>query len=278
MNLINNLDALTQTHFDSGSLGGLAAVVHRLAEAGQHPLTVLQADRPVRTLALVVQDVGAPAAKGPAATPAAGVAATPASSAPAELHVNLSGLGGGLRQPGLRAAGTAAESGADLVVAASGYAVFHAPAGSAGFAVLLHAPGAPDKPPVFDSRQLGDGDAFATTIFRPGRYSLTNSAGNAAGQIRVSYPVIGDTPYQPPDAFHVQLDANGFHPNDIQLMPAQGIVVHVNNTPARITIDLLQPDDGPALGRPPTTGPQAPGGNRPGYRWVKPQPPAKPPA
>ena len=35
MNLIKNLETLTQTNYDSGSLGGLAAVVHRVTEEGQ---------------------------------------------------------------------------------------------------------------------------------------------------------------------------------------------------------------------------------------------------
>ena len=133
---------------------------------------------------------------------------------------------------------------------------------------------------MFDSRQLGNGDIFATTMFRPGRYTVTNKVNNAQAQLRVSYPVISNTPYSPPEAFEVQLDQNGFQPNDIQLKPAQGIVFHISNTQARIAIDLVEPDDGPppaqAHVQPQAIPPPAPGRILPDFRWVKPEPPETP--
>ncbi len=255
MNLISKLGVLTQTNYDSGSLGGLASVVHPVTEAGQHPLTILQAEKAVQTLVLTVQSI--PKDTGAVAAAAGAVKDAAAANVPAALQIDLS-------------------------VAASGYTMFHAPAGTSGFAAQLHAPGAADKPPVFDSRQLGNGDVFATTMFRPGRYTVTNKVNNAQAQLRVSYPVISSTPYSPPDAFEVQLDQNGFQPNDIQLKPAQGIVFHISNTQARITIDLVEPDDGPppaqAQVQPQAIPPPAPGRILPDFRWVKPGPPEKPKA
>jgi hypothetical protein len=157
----------------------------------------------------------------------------------------------------------------DLVVTVSGYAVFHAPPGVSGLAVQLQSPGGENQPPVFDNRQLKDGDIFAVTVFRPGRYSLTNTIGGAKGDLRVSYPVVGDTPYVPPDPLPVQVTAQGFQPGSLQLQPAQGIVFTINNTAARIQIDLVAPDDGPAK----PGGPAKPVTRGPSRNWQKPGPP-----
>lgn len=268
MNLISKLGPLTQTNFDSGSLGGLASVAHPVTEAGQHPLTILQADKAVQSLMLTVQSVAKDSSA--AATAASTVKDAAAANIPAALQIDLSAI--------VNAAGQLSSKLSELVVAASGYTLFHAPAGTSGFAAQLHAPGAADKPPVFDSRQLGNGDVFATAVFRPGRYSVTNKINNAQAQLRVSYPVISSTPYSPPDAFEVQLGQNGFQPNDIELKPAQGVVFHINNTQARIVIDLVEPDDEPAQkqAQPSLTAPPAAGRVLPGFTWVKPTPPEKP--
>ena len=52
MNNSINLQIFTQTHFDSGSLGGLGAVVHRFDLPGEHHITILQADKAIQTLRL----------------------------------------------------------------------------------------------------------------------------------------------------------------------------------------------------------------------------------
>ncbi len=248
MNILSNLQALTQTSFDSGSLGGLGTVVHRVDQAGDHQVKVLQADRLMRSFSLHV--VGGP-----------GQLLANRATAPGQVNIDLSRAVGSLRQ-------LSPEEPENLVVAAAGYAVFHAPPGVTGFAVQLQAPGSGDKPPTFDSRQLRNGDLFAVTLFRPGRYSLTNAAGGAKGEVRVSYPVIGDTPYVPPDPAQVQVTAKGFQPGTIQLQPAQGLIFQISNTAARIQIELVEPDDGPAK---PPAGQE--GGRGPQYRWEKPVPP-----
>ncbi len=98
---------------------------------------------------------------------------------------------------------------------------------------------------AFDSRRLAPGDIFALTMVRPGEYRLVNELGEHEGRIVVSYPVIGDKPYRPPAPYRVQCDHGGFHPQTINLSPAQGIAFQVQ-TPARIKIELIRPDDGPA--------------------------------
>lgn len=255
MNIRFNLQALTQTSFDSGSLGGLGTVVHRIDQPGDHQVKVLQADRQIRIFSLRV--VGAP---GKPADSRAAPVATPAAT-PGQVHIDLSRALGSFGQ-------LSPEEPGDLAVASAGYAVFHAPPGVSGFAAQLHAPGAGDKPPVFDSRKLQNGDLYAVSLFRPGRYSLSNTLGEAKGEVRVSYPVISDVPYTPPDPMQVQVTPKGFQPGSIQLQPAQGLVFNIGNTTARIQIELVEPDDGPskpAGGKPARRGPQ--------HRWEKPLPP-----
>ncbi|MHB8625275.1 MAG: hypothetical protein ACYDBJ_25460 [Aggregatilineales bacterium] len=251
MNNPINLQIFTQTSFDSGSLGGLGAVIHRFDQPGEHRITVLQAEKVIQTLGLKVTDI---ARQLPAnAQPTSGAA--PASSSPTAVHVDLSG---------------ALSPIADLTP--QSYALFHAPQGIGGFAVQIHASGVDNQPPIFDSRKLQSNDIFTVTLLRPGRYSLTNAGKLAKGEIRVSYPVIGATAYRPPDPVTVQVTAQGFHPHAIQLQPAQGLIFHIRDVAARIQIDLVEPDDGPggAAG--------SPGGRpKPLYRWEKPVPPSSKP-
>jgi hypothetical protein len=190
---------------------------------------------------------------------------TPSAAGPVEVHVDL---GRALAAPG-RVAALLPE---DLAVVEQGYAVFHAPPGSSGLAVQLNAPQAGAGAPSFDSRKLQNGDIFAVTLLRPGRYSLTNSLGSTAGaavqgEIRVAYPVIGDQPYRPPEPLQVQVGAGGFQPNSIQLQPVQGLIFHIGDVAARIQIELVEPDDGPPAGGAP------PRGRGPLFRWERPTPP-----
>ncbi len=251
MNNPINLQIFTQTSFDSGSLGGLGAVIHRFDHPGDHRITVLQAEKTIQTLGLKITGI---ARQPPAnAQPISG--AVPASPAPTAVHVDLSG---------------ALSSIADL--APQSYALFHAPQGIGGFAVQIHAASADNQPPVFDSRKLQSDDLYTVTLLRPGRYSLINAGTSAKGEIRVSYPVIGATAYRPPDPLNVQVSAKGFEPNAIELKPAQGLIFHIQGVAARIQIDLVEPDDGPHKAH------RSPGGRpKPLYRWEKPVPPESKP-
>jgi hypothetical protein len=262
MNSVTDLPVFTQTSFDSGALSGLGAVVHRLTQSGEHRVTVLQGEKAIQTFPLRVMAMPAQPPAGPHPLPTAG---------PVEVHVDL---GRALAAPGQ----VAPLLPGDLAVIEQGYAVFHAPPGSGGLAVQLNAPQAETGAPIFDSRKLQNGDIFAVTLLRPGRYSLTNtlrgtgtgpaSGGTGAqGEIRVSYPVISDQPYRPPDPLQVQVNEGGFQPNSIQLQPVQGLIFHVGNVAARIQIELVEPDDGPPAGG---SGPKARG---PLFRWERPAPP-----
>jgi hypothetical protein len=279
-----DLQVLTQTHFDSGALSGLGAVAHPLAEAGDHRMTVLADDHPVQTLSLrVLAAAEAPATPltgAPLPPPGVSIPPVPpmrlrpplpgvpvASAGPTAIHVDLGSLTGRLGQM------APSEPTSDLEVGSNGYAVFHAPPGTTGLAVQLHRPGATDDSPAFDSRTLSTGDVFATPLLRPGHYTVTNAATGAKADIHVSYPVIGDTPYRPPDPFDVHVTAGGFEPATVQLMPAQGVIFRIDGVDARIQIDLAEPDDGPAAATSAAgTGAEA-APRAPLYRWQKSVPP-----
>jgi hypothetical protein len=256
MNSLTNLQFLTQTSFDSGSLSGTGAVVHRIDQPGDHQMTVLQADKAIQTASLRVAGI----------QPRAAAQAAPSLSAPTEVHVDLSHA---LGSPGV----LSPEPPANLVVAAQGYAMFHASTAGGGLAVQLHLSGAQNQPPIFDSRQLHNSDIFTVTLLRPGRYSLSNAGTAAKGTIQVSYPVISDTPYSPPAPLEVQVTEKGFQPASIQLQPAQGLIFHIGNVTARILINLVEPDDGPKGAD------STPGARRgPLHQWQKPAPPETKPS
>jgi hypothetical protein len=153
------------------------------------------------------------------------------------------------------------EGGEHLVLNAKGHAVFQAPEGAEGYAVVAEAAG-PGGPAPFDSRQLGGDDLFAVTLIRPGTYTMTNLLTGAEGRITVAYPTVGDRPYQPPDPVSVECTKQGFAPDTIDLQPAQGIIFRFG-TPSRIKIDLVEPLDRPA-------GPAEERGRRRVAHWRRP--------
>jgi hypothetical protein len=225
MDTISNLQIFNQTNFDSGSLSGLGAVVHQITTPGNHRVTMFQGDKVFQSVPLLVRPQAA-----------VGVAAA---ALPTGLHVNL---GDFVAKTGQLGTPTSLPN---LEIPAQGYMLFQAPTGTMGFAVQLASADTPNQPPSFDSRQLRQTDLFTTTLLRPGRYSLTNTLTNATGEIRVEYPVIGNTPYTPPDPMDIQVTDQGFQPNSVQLKPAQGLIFHIGNVNARIQITLTEPDDGP---------------------------------
>jgi hypothetical protein len=198
-----------QTSFDSAELGGPSVVVHKFAHEGPFQATVLRNGVSVGTVAV---DIGVRPPAGPA-------------ERREPPHVDLRQLA--------RAAPPV------TIEVAQGYALFHAPGGERGYAVTVQQGGGE----TFDSRELGPGDVFSALVLRPGTYALKNTVNGTEGTITVDYPVVGPTPYQPPEALSVEAGDAGFAPAAIALRPAQGLAFHVS-TRARITIHLVAPDDG----------------------------------
>ncbi len=73
---------------------------------------------------------------------------------------------------------------------------------------------------------------------------MTNARSKARASLTVAYPPKAFSGYRPPEALRVEVTERGFHPEKIELMPAQGLIFDCH-APARIVITLERPDDGP---------------------------------
>ena len=216
---------MMQSKVDSGALSGPSVVAHRFDQAGDYVVRVLKRARPSHAVRLTV---GKRARKDAAGT-----------------HLNVT-----------RAASAEKALAKGIRASHKEYVLFKAPS-DAPHAVVVHATGAAEagdlKPDIpaetaeFDSRRLGPGDVFSTILFRPGAYVLKNKLSKAAGTIAVSYPVITPrVPYKVPGPVRIKCGRDGFRPATIKMKPAQGLVITMVDTEARITIVLESPDEGPA--------------------------------
>jgi hypothetical protein len=137
-----------------------------------------------------------------------------------------------------------------LLVHPKGYAVFHVSGGSGGYWVNVRRADEDPDLRAYDSRELQPGDIFSAVLLRPGRYSLRNELSAARADVTVPYPVVGKTAYTPPAPVSVEA-GEAIEPRELRLHPAQGLNVHVL-APARLRIELEEPDDGPR--KPPRPG------------------------
>lgn len=214
-----NQQWLNQTSFDSGAPSGGATVIHRFDTPGEYRVRFVDGEE---TLAQTIVAVAAHAAD--------------TGAGPGHVTLDLKKYA---RPASL---GSTPPDRQRLVVRPQGYVSFTDSGQTKPFAVVAEA--ASGDGPRFDSRRLGPGDIFALTLLRPGTYSLVNELAHAKGEITVEYPVVGKTPYRPPDPLAIDCTEHGFHPERIALKPAQGLIVHVKAA-ARIKIELTRPDDGP---------------------------------
>lgn len=236
-----NRSFLEQFNFDSGFPGGLAMVVHRFEEPGEYEVSLVRDDRVTDRVPLMVvgetseeesyPDKGRPRPKPDIEPP------------PNQVTIELGQARRALLEPPL------GELEQPYIVRAGGYTAFTATRRQDTAAIVVRERNAGGKRQAFDSRRLTEGDIFAVTLVRPGAYSLKNELSGAEGRIQVAYPVVGKERYRPPAPVSVECTAKGFSPTAIDLKPAQGIVFQIQ-TPARIHIDLVEPDDGPEEPRP----------------------------
>lgn len=217
-----------QIGLDSGALTMLGTVVHSFSEAGEYRGTVQRGDGPESTFYVSV-DSASPIAQ----------ATIDLARADADGTEHPAGCECGCLEP------------RRFVVHPRGYAVFQVSGGSGGYWVNVRRADEDPDVAAYDSRQLHEGDIFAGVLMRPGRYSLRNELSDApAADITVPYPTVGKTAYQPPAPIDVQC-GKAIKPRRLRLHPLQGLNVHILE-PARVRIELVQPDDGPA-NRPPQT-------------------------
>jgi len=136
-----------------------------------------------------------------------------------------------------------AGAGGELKVASEGYAVFKVPAGAAGgYAVELYKSaesGRGEK--VFDSRSLSRSDLLAVVLLRPGAYSVTNASNGTKAELKVAYP---EMPLGLLEPVKVACAGGAISPAVIKVQPAQGLVFSFE-TPSRVKIELVAPDDRP---------------------------------
>ena len=237
-----NRQILEQTSWDSGSVSGLAVVVHKFEEPGEYDVAILEGDTAVeRSQLRVTEEVSAGGAPPP----------------PIEVDLKELRVRGAARSRGPER--SAGEPGARMVTGAGGYASFRDSSGK-GSAVVAEMKGRGRERRRFDSRRLGAEDHFAVAMIRPGRYSVTNVHNQTRGEITVAYPTISDKPYRPPEPVHVNCARNKLEPDRINLQPGQGIVFRFS-TPSRVRIDLVEPHEGP----------QEVARQRRIVRWQKPQ-------
>jgi hypothetical protein len=217
----------TQIGLDSGMLTMLGTVIHGFSEPGEYRCTVRSEDQAQATFYVSVDR----------------------NCAVAGVEIDLAKLANPAADSD---ACCADQDGSRFVVHPKGYAVFHVSGGPGGYAVSARK--ADEDPDVraYDTRELQDGDIFSGILLRPGTYSVRNTLSDAQAQVTVAYPTTGDAPYQPPPPQEADVRAE-IEPRRIELQPMQGLNFHVH-APARIVIELTEPDDGPGSRPGPATG------------------------
>lgn len=218
-----NQDWLNVTSFDSGAPSGGATVVHRFDAPGEYRVRVVHGDETLAQTVIAVSG-GQPAETG---------------AGPGHVSLDMKHV---LTPANLSGTPTDRER-APLVVRTQGYVSFTDSGRTKPFAIVAEAPAGGG--PGFDSRRLGPGDVFAVTLLRPGKYRMTNELSRATGEITIAYPVVGTTPYRPPEPQAIECTDRGFQPSSVALKPAQGAIFRIQ-TAARIKVELTEPDDGPS--------------------------------
>lgn len=253
-----NRHALTDTTHASDGLGVLGTIVHPVAGAGRLLGTVYREGRRLGAFEVIADD----------------------DSELPQLNLDLFGFGpgrsplpggGGTGGPGGDAGGGCCDDegkpeespevdGPRFRVKPEGYLVFHVSWGRAGYHVTLAEPAEEGPKTVFDSRRLAEGDLFALTLLRPGRYEVRTrkgrgsekggegsgaAAGEPSGQIRVAYPTPGRTSRRPEGPARISVEDGALEPAKVEVDPAQGLVFECRQKECAIAVELVEPDDGP---------------------------------
>ena len=200
-----------QTGLDSGALTMLGVVVHQLEEPGEYRGSVSGGDGPQAEFF---------------------VTADP-DSAVAQATIDLATVG--------RERGEKCEQ--RVTVHPKGYVVLRVSGGTGGHRVHLRRNDEDRERRAYDTAELQPGDTFSGVVLRPGRYSMANVLSGARGELTVRYPEVGKEAFRPPAPVEAEV-GESISPERIELWPTQGINFHVV-APARVRIELLEPDDGP---------------------------------
>lgn len=240
-----NRNFLEQTGFDSGIPVGLGMVIHQFREPGEYEVAFERDEQVLERVPLVV--AAEPAGEAQASYPPPPRSAPEVEQPPQQVTIEVGQARRAVLAPPL------GELEQPYLVRADGYVAFTARDKADSAAIVVRRRDVDGKDKSFDSRRLDSGDIFAVTLVRPGAYSLRNVLAGAEGRIRVAYPQVGKERYHPPPPIQVTCGREGFGISAIDLQPAQGIVFRIE-TPSRIQIELVEPDDGPQGPRPPGPG------------------------
>jgi hypothetical protein len=212
----------SQINLDSGALTMLGSIVHQFDQPGVYRGTVRRGDE-IESVFYLSVDKESPVAA---------------------ADIDLARLAGALPQSDGEKCGDDDAREARFSVNPRGHALFRVSGGRGGYSVNLRKAERDDKTPVFNSTVLAEGARFAARILRPGTYSVSNGQGGGKARLTVSYPPKAFSNYRPPDPQQVKVTRKGFEPDKIALKPAQGLIFECD-APARILIELVEPDDGP---------------------------------
>ena len=229
-----NRAALNQTSFDSAAPSGAAAVVHRLQREGRYTVAVTGEDAvtETKTIFVAAAEDGRPTVLTPPDPRRPGP--------PTALLVDLAStrpVPGRPTRPGTPD---------QLSLGAGGYVSFTAPPGEVRRFVVtkIADSGEQEEEQELDSSRLRASDAFAVTLLRPGTYAVRDTTGGHEGRVVVTYPQVGRAPYRPADPVEVACGDGPLQPDAVTIGPGQGVVFRAVGD-CRITVDLVEPDDGP---------------------------------
>jgi hypothetical protein len=230
---------ITQTSWDSGILNGLTTIVHKFDAEGDHQVTLVKGGKPVKSFPIQVRGKGVPASgkgrgrKKPQAfsEPAAQVERA---AIPEQIDIDLPGLEKPEKEHGQ---GKKIDR---FSASLEDHVLFQAPGDPEGYSIVSQVGDKGKEKETFNSQKLTANDFYTVTLVRPARYTMANLVTGAKGTITMTYPVVGDKPYDPPEPARVRCTAKGFEPAEITLQPFQTLVFEFR-TPSRIKIDLVEP-------------------------------------
>jgi hypothetical protein len=194
---------ILQDHFDSAALTPLCTVIHRIEEPGLYQGEVLSGSRVVGRFSVQA---------GPKETGN-------------QVNIDLAAVRRMQRE--------------SFQVQAPGTVVFFVSRGTQGFAVRLRRAGARAEQVAFDSRELGENDAFTTTLLQPGTYEVEMQGRRERQRVQVLAARDEEQRYVPPAPTLLRQTGQQAG-TTVEVGQAQTLVFQ-EGTGSRVRVRLAQP-------------------------------------